>query len=130
MLTIFHSVLCGDTLTDTRTGQVSYIKVIDGVNTPQFPAAIQGAFVGMLCQGQDGVPSIVRIDLVGPDKTALHLKQFELSLTTTPQKVLIRLEQMLFAQAGMHMILVSVKADAGWKALASMPLIVQQTKAA
>ncbi|MFW5488408.1 MAG: DUF6941 family protein [Desulfovibrio sp.] len=131
MLTVFHSVLCGDTLTDTRTGQVSYIKVIESINTPRFPAAIQGAFIGMLCQADaDGVPSTVRIDLVAPDKTALPLKQFELSLTATPQKVLIRLEQILFAQPGMHVALISTNIGKVWKPLASMPIIVQQTKAA
>ncbi len=126
MLTIFHTVLCADTLTDTRTGQVSYIKVIDGINTPQLPAVVRGAFIGMQCQATENTPHSLRIDLAAPDKTALHLKQFDISLPVTPQKVLVRLDQLIFTQQGMHLILISSHMENTWKVMASMPIIVHQ----
>lgn len=129
MLTVFHAVLCADALTDTRSSQVSYIKVIDSINTPQLPAVVRGAFIGMQCQATDNTPHTLRIDLAAPDKTALHLKQFDISFPPAPQKVLIRLEQLLFSQPGLHLILVSIQSKDAWKPVASMPIIVHQAEA-
>lgn len=128
MLTIFHSVFCADVLADSRTGQVSYFKIIDSLTAPSLPLNIKGPYVGALCQAPSDGNTSVRLDLMAPDNTAINLKSFEASFTGGPQKILIQLENVLFAQEGMHQILISSPNGTQWQALATMPVHVQLAK--
>jgi len=124
MISVFHSVLCSDAITDSRSGQISYVKVIDTVNAQQFPIALKGVVLGMLCRSVTLEPSAVRIDLVAPDNTTMNIMMFKADITSAPHKILINIEQLPFTMEGLHTLLVSCKDTNVWKAVASTPINV------
>ncbi len=125
MLSLFHAVLCADVLTDSRSGQISYIRLIDTLNTPHVPVRLSRAYVGMLGQGLPDKKEALRLDLVGPDSTAINLKTFEAVFSGSAQKILIQLEDILFSQGGGHQILCSTRVKDKWQPLAALPVFVQ-----
>lgn len=125
VVTVFHSVLCSDITIDSRSGQISYFKIIDTVTAPSLPVSIKGAYVGALCQSSETTPVMVRLALFAPDNNATLLKEFSATFTEAPQKLLVQLEQILLMQQGAHRILLLIKNEKDWHSVASMPILVQ-----
>lgn len=124
MITVFHAVLCADVITDSRTGQVSYIKVIETVTAPSLPITVRGASLGLLCRSSTLTPNMVRLDVIAPDNSSVNIMMFTAELTNAPYKILINIDQMLFATEGPHALLISCKEANVWKSVASIPINV------
>jgi hypothetical protein len=124
MLNIAHAVLCSDIIIDKRTGQVSYFKAIERVYTSKLPLSISDAKIGSLWICDTPQTAAVRMNLVDPQKKSICLKQFSLDMQSSFQKVHINVEQILFSQEGMYMLLLNVKQSDIWSTLAMMPILI------
>ena len=124
MLSIHQAVLCSDIINDSRTGQLSYIKVIESVSAPTLPVVIKGACIGFLCSPLTPEPHATRIDLVYPDKTTINVKAFTVELSKPFHKVVIKISNLVFSMEGVHTLLFSCKNLSNWKSVASLPINV------